>query len=111
VSGNIHSEDPNEQVYGYFSVYDVKDKRIFLGVELSSTDLHRGRVPCLPVEFIGVGQVRGFGFNYLNNVKLILDEVYSPSGVLTGYSVASSGCVDCRLNFLQGTNKKPVWWE
>jgi Domain of unknown function (DUF4249) len=111
VSGNMHSDNGDEPVYGYFSAYDVKEKRIFVGFEYNYPEIHRGYVPCFPIDFVGVGQMRGLGYGYFNNVKLILDEVYSMTGALVGYNVALATCVDCRLNFRKGTNKKPEWWK
>ena len=104
--GNIHNvADPTEQVIGYIGCTSQTENRIFIDrSQIPPVHVFSGYESCSydTVKLIQVDQVFG------NGSELILNEVFSESGTLIGYTGSSPGCVDCRLH--GGTNVKPDFW-
>lgn len=105
VIGNIKCvSDPSELVIGYFSGSTVEEKAIWI----SRYDLPRGyvtyRAPLCPPDTLTLDQIGG-----LREGTPLMDAVYSPFGVLIGYTFASRSCVDCRI-YGGGTTIKPPFW-
>ncbi|WP_018477202.1 DUF4249 domain-containing protein [Pontibacter roseus] len=107
VTGNIARVDggnPEESVFGYFSVRSMSTKRLFISVdELSAHGFKKEYQSC---DYITVG------FRQLAeymNYNLILDEIPPSPGGGPAYIIAPVACADCRV--LGGENRKPVYWE
>jgi hypothetical protein len=110
IRGNLYNvANPSEPVIGYFSAYDVKEKRIFI----------------MPSDFPNSGFENTYSFCsldtvlmerlplYLNSSYLFVDAIYSefptPDGPeILGYLMSYPSCVDCRY---RGTNVKPDFWK
>jgi hypothetical protein len=107
VRGNIYSTtNPSENVIGFFSGGSTEEKRLFL----------------LPRQLpIGMGH-----FNSSNpscerdtilladipstdRTTLLIDGVYPPGQMLTGYTTSQRSCIDCR--YLGGVTQRPDFWE
>lgn len=103
VTGNITRVDsnPEETVFGYFSVRSMSTKRLFVTAgQLLGNGFRKEYQDCETTD-ISDSQVPMFlssGYN------LVLEEL-SPSG----YSTAPVACADCRVQ--GGTNVKPDFWE
>jgi len=103
VTGNISRVDsnPEEPVFGYFSVRSMSTSRIFISVtQLKALGIRRPFQDCVR-EDIGI---RRLGEYVGNSNRLVLDET-EPNV----YGVTTAACADCRLQ--GGINRKPDYWE
>ena len=101
VLGNIHSENPDEPVLGYFSGGEIAEKRFFLRF----TDLPRDlselpRFNC-PIDTVTVAEVPMTG-------NILLINSYGSPGIV-GYTTSPNrNCMDCRDE--GGSLTKPDFW-
>jgi hypothetical protein len=101
VLGNLHSDNANESVLGYFSGGEVTEKRIFIRfIDLPPDLLELPRYSC-PVDSITVAEVK-------NTSNIILINSYGSPGII-GYTTAlDRNCMDCRDE--GGTIQRPDFW-
>jgi hypothetical protein len=101
VLGNIHSENPDEPVLGYFSGGEITEKRFFMRF----TDLPRDlselpRFNC-PIDTVTVGEVPMTG-------NILLINSYGSPGIV-GYTTSPNrNCMDCRDE--GGSLTRPDFW-
>lgn len=102
VVGNVHSDDANEPVLGYFSAGQQKEQRLFV----SFSDLP----DYLQLYPRGTCQIDSVEVSKLPNLG---DGAYliGPYGVPTtiGYTTTSNYCMDCRVK--GGVTQKPGFWK
>ncbi|MEJ1241651.1 DUF4249 domain-containing protein [Chryseolinea sp. T2] len=108
VTGNIHGENNDNVVLGYFGGGEVKEQRIFVGLN----DLPRNianqtmRAPCLPDEIQSVPLAN---LRVMSPVTTILLEPIYVQGVgIVGYTFSHPSCADCRTQ--GGTTTIPDFW-
>ena len=101
VLGNLHSDDRNEPVLGYFSGGEITEKRIFIRfTDLPPDLLELPRYSC-PVDSITLAEVK-------NISNIILINSYGSPAIL-GYTTAHDrNCMDCRDE--GGTIMRPDFW-
>ena len=101
VLGNLHSDNANEPVLGYFSGGEIAEKRIFIRfTDLPPDLLELPRYSC-PVDSIPVAEVK-------NTSNIILINSYGSPGIV-GYTTAlDRNCMDCRDE--GGTILRPDFW-
>lgn len=101
VLGNLHSDNANEPVLGYFSGGEITEKRIFIRfTDLPPDLLELPRYSC-PVDSISLAEVK-------NTSNIILINSYGSPGIL-GYTTAHDrNCMDCRDE--GGTILRPDFW-
>ena len=101
VLGNLHSDNANEPVLGYFTGGEITEKRIFIRfTDLPRDLLELPRYSC-PVDSIPLAEVK-------NTSNIILINSYGSPGIL-GYTTAHDrNCMDCRDE--GGTILRPDFW-
>jgi hypothetical protein len=101
VLGNLHSDNPNEPVLGYFSGGEIKENRIFIRfTDLPPDLLQLPRYSC-PVDSIPVAEIK-------NTNNIILINSYGSPGIV-GYTTAHDrNCMDCRDE--GGVIERPDFW-
>ncbi len=101
VLGNLHSDNANEPVLGYFSGGEIAEKRIFIRfTDLPPDLLELPRYSC-PVDSIPLAEVK-------NTSNIILINSYGSPGIM-GYTTAHDrNCMDCRDE--GGTILRPDFW-
>jgi hypothetical protein len=100
VSGNIRSvNNVEESVLGFFSVYSVQEKRIFISRDqLPNWSRITGYEYCYPPDTIT---------DPLEKLKELTFPVIGQLGMDGGYISSALYCADCRT---EGTNKRPPFW-
>jgi hypothetical protein len=100
VSGNIRSvNNVEESVLGFFSVYSVQEKRIFISRDqLPNWSRITGYEYCYPPDTIT---------DPLEKLKELTFPVIGQLGMDGGYITSALYCADCRT---EGTNKRPPFW-
>ncbi|MGC3945048.1 MAG: DUF4249 domain-containing protein [Chryseolinea sp.] len=108
VVGNIHGINSDNPVLGYFGGGEVKEKRIFVGLN----DLPRNianqtmRAPCLPdeIQSVAVSNLRAMS----PATTILLDPIDVPGVGIVGYHFSQPSCADCRTQ--GGTTSMPDFW-
>jgi Domain of unknown function (DUF4249) len=94
-------EDPNEKVFGYFSVSARSSKRIFIKDNfLGSINLYTS---CPSDTITGNAQIPG-----LNSAYWVIGEYIDPNMVYNRIITDQRGCADCTVS---GTKIKPDFWN
>jgi hypothetical protein len=108
-SNIVNTNDSREPVLGYFDIYDVKKKRLFIDRnEISIPGMASGRgiasgyFDC-SWENIGVGRVEEY---MIRGYNLIQPEMFA--GEIVRWFVSTGECSDCRT---RGSDYKPTFWE
>ena len=101
VLGNMHSDNPDEPVLGYFSGGEITAKRIFIALaDLPRELIDLPRYSC-PVDSITVDEIR-------TTSDIVLINSYGPREIL-GYTTAyDRNCMDCRDE--GGSITRPDFW-
>ncbi|HTF18717.1 MAG TPA: DUF4249 domain-containing protein [Chryseolinea sp.] len=107
VTGNIHGTNNNNTVLGYFGGGEVKEHRIFVGVnELPTNIANRTmRRPCMPEEILSISLA---DLGSLSPTTILLDPIYVQGVGIVGYTFSYPNCADCRKQ--GGTTTKPDFW-
>ncbi|WP_461791329.1 DUF4249 domain-containing protein [Pedobacter sp.] len=105
LTGNIRNvKNPSEPVIGFISAGELKTKRIFI----SKSELPNWRVEqsedCNVPDTIPVNRAASI---FANGNYIAIEEVFSQSGALLGYTGTVRKCGDCTT---RGTNRKPSFW-
>ncbi|MBA9078160.1 MULTISPECIES: DUF4249 domain-containing protein [Rufibacter] len=103
VSGNLTcTTNPEEPVFGYFSVQSISEKRIFISAsELRQFNFQKEPLPLCESMRVGKAQLPQYEFS-----SLIID--VDESGPEPMYIMAKNECIDCRLK--GGSTIKPDFW-
>jgi hypothetical protein len=101
VLGNMHSDNADEPVLGYFSGGEIKEKRIFIALADLPRDLiDLPRYSC-PVDSVTVEEIP-------TTSDMVLINSYGPREIL-GYTTAyDRNCMDCRDE--GGSITRPDFW-
>jgi hypothetical protein len=105
IKGNIMNiNDSQEPVMGYFDIYEIKKKRIF--IDRDEIPLNRGvssgYIHCRP-DTIKPSKIEEFakrGYNFLQPVR--------QGPLIIAWTVITKDCSDCRT---RGNEIKPTFWE
>ncbi|MGV3540526.1 MAG: DUF4249 domain-containing protein [Rufibacter sp.] len=103
VTGNLTCvTNPEEPVFGYFSVQSVSEKRIFIDAsELKAYTFQREPLPfCEPLK-VTKAQLPQY-----EKTSLVID--IDESGPVPLYIIAKNECIDCRVK--GGNTLKPDFW-
>lgn len=101
VLGNLHSDNADEPVLGYFSGGEITEKRIFITLSDLPPDLVQlPRYNC-PVDSIPVAEIG-------NTANILLINSYGEREILGYTTAANRNCMDCRNE--GGTITKPDFW-
>ncbi len=108
LAGNIHSNDNNETVLGYFSGGATTEQRIFINYQDLPGYLAGMREPAICDE----DDIQSIDLEDLPsapNSLLLIDPISSPAGSpIIGYTWAETYCLDCRTQ--GGGLVKPDFW-
>lgn len=100
IPSNVYcTDDPNEEVLGYFSVSATSSKRIFIKDNFKGLFNYYSADACIADTIPGGGSIPGLN----TSVWILVDNFMPPYFVIT----YSKGCYDCTL---RGTNIKPEFW-
>jgi hypothetical protein len=106
IIGNITNvSNPSEPVLGYFDASTISEKRFFIQrYELPDTwRIPRGYEFCR-YDSVAIPDLQ----EYINFGWLFISEIRGMTGNITGYTMATEYCVDCRL---VGTTERPPFWQ
>lgn len=105
LTGNvINVKNPSEPVLGFISVGEVKSKRIFISKAEIPVWRVESKIECAAPDTIPSNQA-----NIFSNPNYVpLEEIFSPSGTVIGYSSTARNCGDCTI---RGTNRRPDFWQ
>ncbi len=102
VLGNVHNDnDPNEQVFGYFTGGYIKEQRIFL----READLPENLHYVDPYDFVCETRVIPYDQPQQSGIDVLLSTIGIPP---TLWLVGTQNCSDCTT--LGGDNVKPSFW-
>jgi hypothetical protein len=107
IRGNIHGiTNPSEKVIGFFSGGATEEKRIFLIPRQLPKGMghYNSSDPNCPRDTILLADIPS-----TDRTTLLIDGIYPPGQMLTGYTTSSRSCIDCR--YLGGVTQKPDFWE
>ncbi|WP_051359819.1 DUF4249 domain-containing protein [Adhaeribacter aquaticus] len=109
LTGNITClNDPKEPVFGFVSVTNEIEKRIFISTYADlPTSWHGINRKSITYASCETGLMGKDGLTPANPAYLIVDRVMLEDGSMD-YTYSSVGCVDCRL---RGTNVMPDFWH
>lgn len=101
VLGNMHSDNPDEPVLGYFSGGEITEKRIFIRIADLPRDLFElPRYSCF-LDTVTVAEVA-------NMSNIVLINSYGSPTILGYTTAAERNCMDCRDE--GGVLTKPDFW-
>lgn len=101
VLGNLHSDNPDEPVLGYFSGGEITEKRIFIRLSDLPADLIELPGYNCPIDTVTLAEVP-------NTANIVLINSYGSPAIL-GYTTAPDrNCMDCRDE--GGTLTRPDFW-
>ena len=107
VRGNIHGiTNPSEKVIGFFSGGSTEEKRIFLiprQLPIGMGHYNSSNPSCVR-DTILLADIP-----LTDRTTLLIDGVYPPGQMLTGYTTSDRSCIDCR--YLGGVTQRPDFWE
>lgn len=104
LKGNVTCiSNPDETVLGWISAGKISEKRLFISaLEKPSGGSWKFLEACEPFR-----TSKDSLSIYINANNSIVDEIRVGNGVLTGYIMGKTSCIDCRL---RGSNIKPTYW-
>jgi Domain of unknown function (DUF4249) len=110
VVGNIHSiTDSKEQVLGFFSGGEVRNRRIFILFNDLPGELLRLKKPQACDPLLDILRVAPDRLSDLSKNSILIDGIYdSGLGRIVAYTFANKSCIDCRED--GGTNVRPDFW-